>query len=62
MRIAATVLCITHAGHWRASWTETLMRGLEGVGLASAYRPAVCNGGPDKAEPAVRYRVLRRVR
>jgi hypothetical protein len=33
-----------------------------GLRLASAYSPAVCNGGPDKAEPAVRSRVLRRVR
>jgi hypothetical protein len=33
-----------------------------GLRLASAYSPAVCNGGPDKAQPAVRYRVLRRVR
>src|SRR5262249_29454216 len=33
-----------------------------GVRLASIYSPAVCEGGPDKAEPAVRYRVLRWVR
>src|SRR5262245_55623203 len=41
------------------STARTVLRGLR---LASAYSPAVCNGGPDKAEPAVRYRVLRRVR
>ncbi len=35
---------------------------LRGLRLASTYNPAVCNGGPDKAAPAVRYRVLRRVR
>jgi len=35
---------------------------LRGLRLASAYSAAVCNGGPDKVEPAVRYRVLRRVR
>jgi len=33
-----------------------------GLRLASASSPAACHGGPDTAEPAVRYRVVRRVR
>ena len=41
---------VPHAGIWA------------GVRLASIYSPAVCDGGPDKAEPAGRYRVLRGVR
>src|SRR5215510_9575301 len=49
----------THRGNSLAAY-PTARAVLRGLRLASAYSPAVCNGGPDKAQPAVRYRVLRR--